>query len=137
MPEGRLGAKRTGPQTGPFLRDSRHPQGRASTPARRGMMDDAGSVYRRAAPTLGSPERGAVAARRAVTEGLRPASVRCGCLVGEGFHALPALDEGLPRTPVQNGARAAPAGLNALGCGRETDAPEVTRVQSVKPNVCV
>ena len=31
-------------------------------------------------PPLGSPERGAVAARRAVTEGLVPAWVRCGCL---------------------------------------------------------
>ena len=30
-----------------------------------------------------------------------------------------------------------PRDLDAWGCGRETDAPEVTRVQSVKPNVCV
>ena len=48
---------------------------------------------------LGSPERGAVTALCAVTEGLRATWVRSGYLpthpVGEGFHALPAWDEGL------------------------------------------
>ena len=51
-------------------------------------------------PPLGSPERGAVAARRAVTEGLRPAWIYPPAsppVVGEGFHALPAWEDGLPR----------------------------------------
>ena len=38
--------------------------------------------------------------------------------------------------PVKNGARAVPAGLDTLGCGRESDAPWETWVLSVKPNVC-
>ena len=54
----------------------------------------------RAAGRLGSPERGAVADRRAVTEGLRPAWIYPPAsppVVGEGFHALPAWEDGLPR----------------------------------------
>ena len=59
-------------------------------------------------PPLGSPERGAVTAQRAVTEGLRPASVRCNNVasqptqptVGAGFHARPASVYGQPWTPV-------------------------------------
>lgn len=35
------------------------------------------------------------------------------------------------------GARAAPAGLDAWGGGREAGAPLVTRVLSVKPDGCV
>ena len=54
---------------------------------------------------LGSPERGAVAARSAVTEGLVPALVRRNHvarqtthpIVGEGFHARPALVYGRRR----------------------------------------
>ena len=34
-----------------------------------------------------------------------------------------------------NGARAVPAGYDALGCGRKADAPWVTWVQSFTPNV--
>ena len=52
-------------------------------------------------PPLGSPERGAVAARRAVTEGLVPALVRRNHVirqphptVGAGFHARPAWVDG-------------------------------------------
>ena len=56
-------------------------------------------------PPLGSPERGAVTAQRAVTEGLRPALVRCNNVasqptqptVGAGLHALPASVDGQPR----------------------------------------
>ena len=36
--------------------------------------------------------------------------------------------------PVKNGARAVPTGLDTLGCGRESDAPWVTRVRLVTPN---
>ena len=74
-------------------------------------------------PPLGSPERGAVAARSAVTEGLvqRP----CGEItlpvnprtVGAGFHARPAWDEGHRGCVCNNGARAVPAGLHTLGGG--------------------
>ena len=61
------------------------------------MREDVGYTHPlRAAPAFGSPERGAVAALRAVTEGLRAAWVRCGYAVGAGFHALPAWNEGLP-----------------------------------------
>ena len=59
-------------------------------------------------PPLGSPERGAVAALCAVTEGLVPAWVQCNNVarqphptVGAGFHARPALVKGRRRTPVQ------------------------------------
>ena len=52
-------------------------------------------------PPLGSPERGAVAALCAVTEGLVPAWVQCNNVarqphptVGAGFHARPALVKG-------------------------------------------
>ena len=59
MPEGIAAPK--GPVRRPVL----------FAPARRGMREDAGYTRpRRAALALGSPERGAVAARRAVTEGL-------------------------------------------------------------------
>ena len=60
-------------------------------------------------PPLGSPERGAVAARRAVTEGLVPAWVQCNNVarqptqphpVWAGFHARPASVNGQRRTPV-------------------------------------
>ena len=36
--------------------------------------------------------------------------------------------------PVKNGARAVPAGLDALSGGREAGAPRETRVQSATPN---
>ena len=64
---------------------------------RRRVREDVGYTHPlRAAPAFGSPERGAVAALRAATEGLRAAWVRCGYAVGAGFHALPAWNEGLP-----------------------------------------
>ena len=73
-------------------------------------------------PPLGSPERGAVAARRAVTEGLVPAWVQCNNVarqphptVGAGFHARPAWDEGQRGCARNNGARAVPAGFAYVG----------------------
>ncbi len=48
--------------------------------------------------------------------------------VGEGFHALPARVDGKRGCARKNGARAAPAGSDTWGGGREAGAPWVTRV---------
>ena len=83
-------------------------------------------------PPLGSPERGAVAARSAATEGLvqrwcgvitSPVNPRNPHTVGAGFHARPASVYGLHRLARNNGARALPAKSNTLGSGREVGAP--------------
>ena len=78
---------------------------------------------------LGSPERGAVTALRAVTEGLIPALVRRNHVarkptqptVGAGFHARPAWVYGQRRHARTNGARAVPAGLHTWGDGRKRE----------------